>query len=151
MHQGYLNLSNFRNARDYQLHTHRERGAALASAHGLSPSGPGAWERRTEDWYGIHLVAYIPRDAEAGLFGISRRFDGVYASVACRTVDEASAALSAVTREEFEQSVQRGLQLRAQDLGSCALDIEGDAFGLEDDVQREPIQRAAQAVQLPLL
>lgn len=60
MYQRYLNLPNFRNARDYRYQEHVRRGAKVAAAHGLAMDHiESAWARKTDDWYGIHLVAGV--------------------------------------------------------------------------------------------
>lgn len=152
MHQRYLNLPNFRTARDYRYQEHVRRGAELAAAHGLVPVYvDSAWERKTDDWYGIHLVAYIPRDAKAGLFSISRRFDGVYASVTCSTPEQANAALAATTREAFEMA---GDQLVAQPAHGAARhdpDPDADAILLDIDAAETTPRRPRPGEQLSLI
>ncbi|WLE64171.1 hypothetical protein GIY62_34615 (plasmid) [Burkholderia plantarii] len=128
MHQRYLDLPNFRTARDYLYQEHVRRGAEVAAAHGLVRDYiDSAWARKTDDWYGIRLVAYIPRGAKAGLFGVSRRYDGVYASAECSTPEQASAALAATTLAEFE-AIARAVDRCASPVASgTAPDDETDA------------------------
>ncbi|MCM2496125.1 hypothetical protein ACVCIH_30530 [Burkholderia glumae] len=152
MHQRYLDLPNFRTARDYRYHEHVRRGAELAAAHGLVREYiDSAWARKTDDWYGIRLVAYIPRGATAGLFGISRQYDGVYASVSCSTPEQASAALAATTLAEFEaiaRAVDRCFPPVAR---TVAPDDEADADPwLERDASADRARAPKAAAQLSL-
>ncbi|MCM2547232.1 hypothetical protein ACVCIC_00040 [Burkholderia glumae] len=152
MHQRYLDLPNFRTARDYRYHEHVQRGAELAAAHGLVRDYiDSAWARKTDDWYGIRLVAYIPRDAKAGLFGISRRYDGVYASAECSTPEQASAALAATTLAEFEASARAADQCARRVARAIAADDEADADPwLERDASADHAREPAAPAQLSL-
>lgn len=148
MRQRYLDLPNFRTARDYRYQEHVRRGAELAEAHGLVREYiDRAWARKTDDWYGIRLVAYIPRGAKAGLFDVSRRYDGVYASVACSTPEQASAALVATTLAEFEASARAASQRAPLAAG----DDETDADPwLEHDASADGAREPAVPAQLSL-
>ncbi len=152
MHQRYLNLPNFRTARDYRYQEHVRRGAEVAAAHGLaSDYVESAWQRRTDDWYGIHLVAYIPRDANAGLFGISRRYDGVYASVTCSTPEQASAALVATTRDAFEMAGDQLVVQPADIAAGYGADPDADALLLDIDAAETTPRRPRPGEQLSLI
>ncbi len=110
-----------------------------------------AWARKTDDWYGTRLIAYIPRDARAGLFGVSRRYDGVYASVECSTSEQASAALGATTLGEFEAIARAAARCVAPVARAVAPDDETDADPLlEHDASADRARESKAAAQLSL-
>ncbi|WP_257820307.1 hypothetical protein [Burkholderia glumae] len=152
MHQRYLDLPNFRTARDYRYQEHIRRGAEVAAAHGLVRDYiDRAWARKTDDWYGTRLIAYIPRDARAGLFGVSRRYDGVYASVECSTSEQASDALAATTLAEFEAIARAAARCVAPVARAVAPDDETDADPwLEHDASADRARESKSPAQLSL-
>ncbi|HHV7525175.1 TPA: hypothetical protein ACUNF5_006726 [Burkholderia orbicola] len=128
------------------------RGAAIAAECGLAPCGPAGWSNGLRDADRIALVVYRPRHGGGERYGVTRFFDGQYASADCVLPEHATRALLAATRAEFERICAADATRRADiRLDACVEDPDGASIELlasDVDVQRRDARLEAQQLAL---
>ncbi|RQU99041.1 hypothetical protein DF047_35795 [Burkholderia cenocepacia] len=103
MNQLFLKMPNLHRVIDRAHADLMARGAAIAAECGLVPCGPVGWTNGRRDADRIALVVYRPRHGGGERYGVTRFFDGQYASADCVLPEHATRALQATTRAEFER------------------------------------------------
>lgn len=103
MNQLFLKMPNLHRVIDRAHVDLIARGAAIAAECGLVPCGPVGWTNGRRDADRIALVVYRPRHGGGERYGVTRFFDGQYASADCVLPEHATRALLAATRAEFER------------------------------------------------